>query len=63
MLTTKKTTISLGAIALGIIAANLFILHLNAKTDTSEDIFLEDIKEVVWTLRKQRMVLSQPAEN
>ncbi|HEY9769403.1 MAG TPA: hypothetical protein V6C71_13070 [Coleofasciculaceae cyanobacterium] len=44
MLTTKKTTMSLGAIALGIIAASLFILPLNAQTDTSEEIFLEDIK-------------------
>ena len=44
MLTTKKTTISLGAIALGIIAANLFILPLNAQTDIAEDIFFEDIK-------------------
>lgn len=44
MLTTKKTTISLGAISLGIIAANLFILPLNAQTDIAEDIFFEDIQ-------------------
>lgn len=56
MLTTKKTTIRLGAIALGIIAANLFILPLNAQTDTSEDFFFEDIKvgeDINWSFSSE----------
>lgn len=61
MSTTIKTTVRLSAIALGIIIVNIYSFPLNAQTDASEEVLLENLEveeEGSWSFSSEDETIS-----